>query len=90
MAGALGYNIENRILKLIDPVRGVITRENRTLDERAQQFQGRIDNLDKLLTSKRERLERQFAQLESVLSGLQNQQQAIGQIQTIQAPSRRN
>ncbi|MGB7160979.1 MAG: flagellar filament capping protein FliD [Tepidisphaeraceae bacterium] len=88
--GGIGYNFENRIMNLIDPVRGVIPRENRTLDERAQQFQGRIDNLDKLLTSKRERLERQFAQLESVLSSLQNQQQAIGQIQSIQMPSSRN
>jgi flagellar hook-associated protein 2 len=86
--GGIGAAIEARISKLIDPVAGVITRESRTLDERTRQFQGRIDNLDKVLTSKRERLERQFAQLESVLSSLQNQQQAIGQIQTIRMPEK--
>jgi hypothetical protein len=88
--GGIGAGIEARIAKLIDPVAGVITRESRTLDEKTRQFQGRIENLDKVLTSKRERLERQFAQLESVLSSLQGQQQAIGQIQTIQAPQRSN
>jgi flagellar hook-associated protein 2 len=79
----IGYAIETRITKLIDPVNGVITRENKTLDQRSEQFQDRIDSLDKLLEQKRSRLERQFANLESVLSGLQSQQQAIGQIKSI-------
>jgi flagellar capping protein FliD len=80
--------IESAISRLIDPVSGVITRENKTLDARTTQFKDRMDSMDKLLTAKRERLERQFSNLESVLSGLQGQQQAIGQIQTIKAPSR--
>src|SRR5688572_19654058 len=87
--GGIGYAFEARINSLIDPVSGVIPRENRSLDEKALQFQDRIENLDKVLTSKRERLQRQFANLETVLAGLQNQQQAIGQIQTIQMPERR-
>lgn len=87
--GGIGYAFEARINSLIDPVSGVIPRENRSLDEKALQFQDRITNLDKVLTGKRERLQRQFANLESVLAGLQNQQQAIGQIQTIQMPDRR-
>ena len=86
--GGIGYAFEARINSLIDPVSGVIPRENRSLDEKALQFQDRIENLDKVLTSKRERLQRQFANLETVLAGLQNQQQAIGQIQTIQMPNR--
>ena len=45
-----------------------------------------MTSLDKLIQAKRERLERQFANLESVLSGLQSKQQALGQIQTIRAP----
>ena len=88
--GGIGYAFEARINSLIDPVSGVIPRENRSLDEKALQFQDRIENLDKVLTSKRARLQRQFANLETVLAGLQNQQQAIGQIQTIQMPSRNN
>jgi flagellar hook-associated protein 2 len=79
--GGIGYAIENRITRLTDPVNGVITRENKTLDERTYQFESRIKSLDKLLIAKRERLERQFAQMESVLSNLQSQQQALSQIQ---------
>jgi flagellar hook-associated protein 2 len=76
--------LETRISNLIDPVNGAITRENQTLDERTVQFQDRMGQLDKLLENKRTRLERQFANLESVLAGLQNQQQALGSIQSIQ------
>lgn len=86
VAGA-GYQFEAAITRLIDPVDGLITRQNKTLEARNQQFQDRISSLDRILEKKRERLERQFAQLESALSGLQGQQQAIGQIQNIRLPS---
>ncbi|MGH7215135.1 MAG: flagellar filament capping protein FliD, partial [Tepidisphaeraceae bacterium] len=79
----IGHIIEKKATKLTDPVDGVITRENKSLDEKTRQFQSRISALDKLLEGKRTRLERQFAQLESVLAGLQNQQASLGQIQTI-------
>jgi flagellar hook-associated protein 2 len=88
--GGIGWVMEARLGRLIDPVNGVITRENRNLDTRNVQFQDRIEQLDKLLETKRERLVRQFAQMESVLSSLQNQQQAIGQIQTIRMPTARS
>ncbi len=83
----IAYALENRINRLIDPVSGVVTRENKKLESVTDQFQDRIDALDKLLTSKRERLERQFAQMESVLSNLQSQQQSLGSIQSIQSSS---
>jgi flagellar hook-associated protein 2 len=75
---------------LIDPVTGVLSRQNQQLDQRTTQFQSRITNLDKLLEAKRARLERQFSQLETVLASLQNQQSALGQIQTIQPLRSRN
>jgi flagellar hook-associated protein 2 len=83
----IGAAIEKRVSSLIDPVDGTITRQNKQLDQRTEQFQDRMDALDKLLEQKRTRLEKQFANLESVLSGLQSQQQAIGQIQSIKLPS---
>ena len=86
----IGAVIEKRVTKLTDPVSGVITRQNKTLETRTTQFEDRIKSIDKLLEAKRGRLERQFAQMESVLSNLQSQQQSIGQIQTIQAPARRS
>src|SRR5207253_2515209 len=73
----MGAVLENRINKLIDPENGLITRQNVTLDEKTQQFQDRIDALDKLLEAKRARLETQFANLESVLATLQGQQAAL-------------
>lgn len=86
----VGYAIENRIAKLIDPVNGVITRENQTLDQKTTQFQSRIDALDKLLTNKRDRLERQFASMESVLASLQTQQQALSSLSVLTANSGRS
>jgi flagellar hook-associated protein 2 len=83
----IGAIIEKRVTRLVDPVTGVLTRENKTLDLRTSEFQNRIKSLDKLLESKRARLERQFSQLESVLANLQSQQTAIGQIQTIRPPA---
>lgn len=87
--GGIAYELENRINRLIDPVSGVVTRENRKLDSITDQYQDRIKSLDKLLQGKRERLERQFAQMESVLANLQNQQQSLGSLQNLMAsPSR--
>jgi flagellar hook-associated protein 2 len=83
----IGKAMEDHISKLIDPVNGLITRENKTLDSRTTEFQDSITKLDDQLTTKRTRLETQFANLESVLSNLQSQQAALGQISTIKAPS---
>jgi flagellar capping protein FliD len=79
----IGYLIENSMARLIDPVDGAITQENKTLDEKTAQYQARIDAMDKTLASKRERLERQFANMESVLAGLQSQQSALAGLQTV-------
>jgi flagellar hook-associated protein 2 len=83
----IGKVMEDRTTKLIDPVNGVLTRENKTLDNKTSDFQKRMDQLDDQLTSKRDRLEKQFANLESVLANLQSQQQALGQISSIKAPT---
>lgn len=72
---------EQRINRLIDPIDGTISRQNAALDTRTADFERRITQLDRLLTTKRGRLERQFASLETVLAGLQSQQQALSQIQ---------
>jgi flagellar capping protein FliD len=76
----LGHVLDNSIARLIDPVDGAITRENQDLDSQNADFQRRIDALNDLLDSKRSRLEQQFANMESVLSNLQSQQQALGSL----------
>jgi flagellar hook-associated protein 2 len=84
----LGHILENSLSRLIDPVDGAITKENQQLDSKNTEFQNRIDALDKLLDSKRTRLERQFSNMESVLANLQGQQQALGSLQVISTAAR--
>ena len=85
----IGWVMEGNFTRLIDPVDGVITRENKTLDQKTDEFQDRIDTLDGLLALKRERLTKQFNDLESVLANLQSQQQSLNAFQPVAAPSRR-
>lgn len=77
----VGWMMEASFTRLIDPVDGVLTREGKTLEQKTTDFKDRIDSLDKLLEQKRARLERQFAQMESVLANLQSQQSALGALQ---------
>lgn len=88
-SGGVGLAIEAAMTRMIDPVSGLLTRENKTLDDKTRQFQDRIETLDKILEQKRTRLEKQFASMETVLASLQSQQAALGQIQSIRtsAPS---
>jgi flagellar hook-associated protein 2 len=72
--------IDHSMTRIVDPVDGLIPQENKTLDSRTQGFQDRIDELDKLLTDKRTRLETQFANMETVLAGLQSQQSALASL----------
>ncbi len=88
ITGGVGVTMQQRLNKLIDPVNGIVTRQNKTLDQRTDQFKDRIESLDAQLAAKRLRLERQFSGLESSLSQLQTQQQSLGNIQSIANQSR--
>lgn len=79
-ATGLGAMIEKKMDSLVDPVNGAVVRQTKTLDSRNEQFQSRISALDKLLESKRLRLETQFANMESVLAKLQSQQQSLSSL----------
>ena len=79
-----GAKVDAQVTRLTDPVDGVLKREQKTIDDVNDNFTKRISQLDARLAAKRDRLTRQFAQMESVLSGLQGQQQALGQIQPLQ------
>ena len=84
----LGTLIDKSMTHLVDPVSGVITRENQTLDNKTLDVQGQINDLNQLLADKRNRLEQQFANMESVLAGLQSQQAALGSLSLIPAAPR--
>lgn len=57
---------------------GILTRKQRSLDDQIRLQNERIARMDRLLLSKRETLERQFAGLEQTLARLQNQQSSLG------------
>jgi flagellar hook-associated protein 2 len=78
-----GYLIESALTRLTDPVTGLITQTNKYLDTKIEGFKSRIESLDKLLEQKRTRLQKQFADMESVLSKMQSQQQAINSYQPV-------
>jgi flagellar hook-associated protein 2 len=67
----------DEISRLVDPVNGMLTLKNSSIDSRITEYQKSIDNLDILLTAKRTRLELQFSNMETILSQLQNQQKAL-------------
>lgn len=83
VTGGIGVSWQQRLNKLIDPVNGVITRQNRTLDNRTDDYKERIEQLDAQLAAKKLRLQKQFLNLESVLGQLQTQQQSLSNIRTI-------
>lgn len=78
--GGFGYLIERKLNLLVDPVDGILTRTTKTIDDRTRQYDRRMTDLDKLVEAKRARLERQFANMESVLAGLQGQQSALSSL----------
>jgi flagellar hook-associated protein 2 len=84
----LGYQLQAAINKLIDPVNGSIIQSNKTLDQANEVFNTRILSLNTTIAAKRSRLQKQFANMESVLSQLQSQQSALGRIQNVQQTQR--
>lgn len=71
-----------RILKkltedLTNSVDGLLTNKATALDSQIELSNDRIDQLNKLLDLKRQRLETQFAAMESALATLQSQQNAL-------------
>lgn len=86
----VAYTLQNAINRLIDPVNGTVIRQTRTLDDANRVFEARIAAINTQLDAKRLRLQRQFTQMERVLSQLQSQQSAIGRIQTVQFSNNNN
>ena len=72
--------ITQSMTHVADPVSGLIPQESQTIDTSTQQFQDHITELNALLADKRNRLELQFANMETVLAGLQTQQTALASL----------
>jgi flagellar hook-associated protein 2 len=82
-----GTKLEADVTTLIDPVSGTITEETSTLATKTQNYQARMVELNQMVDATRSRLQLQFANLETVLAGLQSQQSALGSISSITTPT---
>ncbi len=61
---------------------GYVTGQTDLIDTQIDLQEGRIENFDKQLLSKRQRLEFEFMQMEMAIASLQEQQSALGQLNT--------
>jgi flagellar hook-associated protein 2 len=82
-----GTVLKADVTDLIDPVSGTITQETNTLSTTNQNNQQRLTELNAIVDATRSRLQLQFANMETILAGLQSQQTALGSISSITTPS---
>ncbi len=75
-----GAVIQETLDGLTDDFDGVLTRKDELLGDQQEVLNDRIERLNFLIGGKRQRLERQFAGLETALASLQGQQNALSQI----------
>jgi flagellar hook-associated protein 2 len=78
-----GLLLEDLVKKITDSIDGSLTRKTRTIDTQVESSQKRIEQLNVLLTIKRERLETEFAAMESALAQLQSQQSALSSLSSL-------
>jgi flagellar hook-associated protein 2 len=83
----IGTVLTNSMTKLIDPVNGVVTLENTTLNNQNTSYQTRITELNTQIANKQAQLEEQFANMESVLAGLQSQQASLSSLTGVSTSS---
>jgi len=66
-----------------DPLTGTLSLETEALQNSVDQFNERIEQLDAILLVRRDRLLREFINMENAISALSSQQNAIGSISTL-------
>lgn len=77
--GIMGL-IEELSKKYIDTTTGILSVRNKSMTDQITAQNARITTMDQRLASKREKLERQFVQMELAISKLQSQQSALGSL----------
>lgn len=76
----VGAVLESTLEFLTNETDGLMTRRSDLLNDQVEDLNDRIASMDLLLAARRDQLERQFASLETVLAGLQDQQNALVQL----------
>jgi len=78
-----GTRLNATLKDLNDPTSGSLTTKTKSIEAHVKSLQDQIDKTTASLANRRIFLERQFAQMESVLSGLQSQQEALTALSNI-------
>ena len=85
----LGWKLQERLDRLVDPADGIITRAEKTIEDKNLAGEDRIKEIDKILEQKRSRLEKQFYDMELAISRLQTQQQSLANFRVYTPPTTR-
>jgi flagellar hook-associated protein 2 len=80
--------LENIVDGFTDVVSGSITIRAKSLDDKIDTLEQRVTDLNELLDGKRQRLLRQFLEMEKALAQIQNQQDAISRLTLISSPKK--
>jgi flagellar hook-associated protein 2 len=87
-AGGVAVRIDQLLANLTDASTGLVPGRVNTLSDQIDLNNDRIAAFDKLLAQKRDRLERQFAAMESALADIQGQSSALTQLSNLAASLR--
>ena len=90
IAGGVGARLDDYLERLTDTTSGDFQRRNDTLNDQVEANNQRIKRMDGLLAAKRERLEKQFAAMETALAKMQDQSSALAGLSNIAAQARRS
>ncbi len=82
-ARGVGATLEQLLKGLTDSIDGTLTNATNRIDAQIELSNNRIEQLNTLLAGKRQRLERQFATMETTLAQLQDQQSALASLSQI-------
>jgi flagellar hook-associated protein 2 len=83
----LGYLISNAVTQLTDPVTGIITLKEGSVNTQIQNYTTYYNELNQQVQNQRTLLETQFANLETNLASLQSQQEVLNAFSSAAAAS---
>ncbi len=87
-ASGVGSTFEQILDRLTDSISGIVTGAANNYDSQIKLANDRIEQLNELLAVKRDRLEREFAAMESALAQLQSQQNALASLTSLASQQR--
>jgi flagellar hook-associated protein 2 len=87
LTNGFGAKLKRTVESFTDPLTGKIAEQTNSLQASVDSADQRIETLSALLESRRQRLLNEFVHLETVLGGLQSQQNALTRLQQIASVS---